>query len=129
MHMKHRRKSDCQAVSPPLVQTLAVFVCTFLYLFLPTTAFLNLNLDSQQHTPERTHIHRVHNQTAAWKTLSFLGVFSDTMDKAQKLIQDTSSAFQTVVGTPSFGTAGLATENVQPLAAAIFSKTTELVKA
>ncbi|KAG7287432.1 hypothetical protein NEMBOFW57_006943 [Staphylotrichum longicolle] len=51
------------------------------------------------------------------------------MDKAQKLIQDTSSAFQTVVGTPSFGTAGLATENVHPLAAAIFSKTTELVKA
>lgn len=51
------------------------------------------------------------------------------MDKAQKLIQDTSSPFQTVVGKPSFVAAGLATQNVQPLAATIFSKTTELVKA
>lgn len=50
------------------------------------------------------------------------------MDKAQRLIQSTSSALQTAVGKPYFAAAGLTTESVQPLAAAVFEKTTELVK-
>jgi hypothetical protein len=53
------------------------------------------------------------------------------MDKAQKLIQGTSSALQAAVVNPrlpGFAAAGLATENIQPLAAAVFSKAAEVVK-
>jgi hypothetical protein len=49
------------------------------------------------------------------------------MDKFQQIIQGTSSAIQEAIVKPGFEAAGLAAENLQPMAAAAFEKAAEAV--